>query len=303
MTVNDLLDEFELQHAQYVEPETMRRLRQQLKHARSGFGTLRLDRVTPRAIMLWRGKLPAGSAHMILHTFKQALAYAVRTRLVEENPAVSVPNPEPRRPTVTPFADPAEVDSFADELGDWRPIPIFAAATGLRPQEWMALERGDIDRAAGVVHVRRVLTRLQRVKPYGKTAGSVRRVPLTDRALEALDSLPSGLHTRLVFPAIGGQHLHHSWFHREIWLPGMRAWVAGDENRQRRRPYDLRHTYASFAIAAGMHPFQLARYMGTSMEQIDKTYGHLLPDSDARARELLNRWERAQSERLKRAAL
>jgi hypothetical protein len=41
----------------------------------------------------------------------------------------------------------------------------------------------------------------------------------------------------------------------------------------------MRHTYAAFAIAAGMHTFTRARYMGTSEEQISKTYGHLLPGS------------------------
>jgi integrase len=46
-----------------------------------------------------------------------------------------------------------------------------------------------------------------------------------------------------------------------------------------RGPYALRHTYAAFAIAAALSLYELARFMGTSVEQIDKTYGHLLPDS------------------------
>ena len=46
-----------------------------------------------------------------------------------------------------------------------------------------------------------------------------------------------------------------------------------------RTPYALRHTFATFAIAAGVSLFELARFMGTSVEQIDRTYGHLLPDS------------------------
>jgi hypothetical protein len=45
-------------------------------------------------------------------------------------------------------------------------------------------------------------------------------------------------------------------------------------------PTPLRHTYASFAIAAGVSLFELARFMGTSAEQIDRTYGHLLPGLD-----------------------
>jgi hypothetical protein len=39
-----------------------------------------------------------------------------------------------------------------------------------------------------------------------------------------------------------------------------------------------------FAIAAGVSLFELARFMGTSVEQIDERYGHLLPDSHDRAR-------------------
>ena len=48
--------------------------------------------------------------------------------------------------------------------------------------------------------------------------------------------------------------------------------------------YALRHTFATFGIAAGVSLFELARFMGTSVDQIDKTYGHLLPDSIERAR-------------------
>jgi hypothetical protein len=34
--------------------------------------------------------------------------------------------------------------------------------------------------------------------------------------------------------------------------------------------------------------FELARFMGTSVEQIDRTYGHLLPDTLERARTALD---------------
>jgi integrase len=54
-----------------------------------------------------------------------------------------------------------------------------------------------------------------------------------------------------------------------------------------RSPYALRHTYASWAIAAGIGLFELSRLTGTSVEQIDRTYGHLLPDSLDRARQAL----------------
>ena len=69
-------------------------------------------------------------------------------------------------------------------------LVVFAAATGLRPGEWIALERRDIDRDARVVYVRRAF-RNGRIK-CPKTEGSIRAVPLQTIALEALDQLPAG---------------------------------------------------------------------------------------------------------------
>ena len=45
---------------------------------------------------------------------------------------------------------------------------------------------------------------------------------------------------------------------------------------------------AAFTIAAGVSLFELARFMGTSVDQIDKTYGHLLPDALERTRQALD---------------
>ena len=43
-------------------------------------------------------------------------------------------------------------------------------------------------------------------------------------------------------------------------------------------PYALRHTYAAFMLAA-FPTDTVARFMGTSVSQIEDTYGHLLPNS------------------------
>jgi len=58
-----------------------------------------------------------------------------------------------------------------------------------------------------------------------------------------------------------------------------------------RPPYALRHSYASWSIAAGVGLFELSRLMGTSVDQIDKTYGHLLPDALDRARAALDAFD------------
>lgn len=161
-------------------------------------------------------------------------------------------------------------------------IPVFAGLTGLRPEEWIGLERRDVDTRNGVVHVRRVYTD-GRVKDYGKQTRSLRAVPLPTRAAEALAALPPRLDTALLFPGERGGHLNlHAW-RADHWTPAVRA--AGLAHRP---PYSLRHTFASFSIAAGVSLFELARFMGTSVDQIDKTYGHLLPDSLDRARSALD---------------
>jgi integrase len=104
--------------------------------------------------------------------------------------------------------------------------------------------------------------------------------------LEALDAHPWRLDTPLVFPSEQGDYLSlHSW-RREEWRPALES--AG---LPRLVPYAMRHTFAAFAIAAGMGTFHLARTMGTSMEQIDKTYGHLLPESEEYLRGLLDSYD------------
>jgi hypothetical protein len=52
--------------------------------------------------------------------------------------------------------------------------------------------------------------------------------------------------------------------------------------------YDLRHTYATFALRAGVPVFAVSRFMGTSIAMIDRHYGHLANDSRDHAVALLD---------------
>jgi integrase len=180
-------------------------------------------------------------------------------------------NRQPAPRTVRAFTR-AELEAIALELPPrYATLPIFAAATGLRPQEWQALERRDIDRHHGVVNVRRTVSSGDVVE-LGKTNGARRQVPLSQRSDAALDAIPPRLDTPLVFPAPRGGVLDLNHFRCREWAPAIEA--AGFARPA--RIYDLRSTFASDALAAGVGIHALARIMGTSVRMIERHYGTLL---------------------------
>jgi integrase len=91
----------------------------------------------------------------------------------------------------------------------------MAASSAGAPETGFALERRDLDRAGRVLYVEREHVEGE-TKPYGKTAASRRRVPLTARALEAVEALPPRLDSSLLFPAVRGGYLNlRNWRARE----------------------------------------------------------------------------------------
>lgn len=59
---------------------------------------------------------------------------------------------------------------------------------------------------------------------------------------------------------------------------------SGDRGQRHQEParlYDLRSTFASEAVAAGVTVFELARVMGTSVAMIERHYGALLDGAGA----------------------
>jgi integrase len=76
----------------------------------------------------------------------------------------------------------------------------------------------------------------------------------------------------LLFPSPrGGLRDLHNW-RRRVWHPAVEA----SGIRRPARVYDLRSTFASDALAAGVSIFTLARVMGTSTLMVERHYGTLL---------------------------
>jgi integrase len=282
ITLSELVAEYLAQHE--AAPRTIAKLRWLLAKATGAFGDRRVIDLQSEEIGAWRATLPEGHRFEATQALRQVLNRAVAWEIIDSNPAkVGVDNPRRQHPEKCPFESWGEIDALAAQLGPvYGPMVVFAAATGLRPGEWIAHEQRDLDRESRVVYVRRAFAHGRLKRP--KTRRSVRAVPLQAIALEALDRLPARADTPLLFPAPRGGYLDLHNFRRRVWKPAQRA--AGIEPM--RRPYDLRHTFATFALRAGISTFDLSRFMGASLAMIDRHYGHLARDGREHAAALLD---------------
>jgi integrase len=305
--------------AHEAEPPTIAKLRAELRQLCNKFGERPLRSVEQYELQAWRKTLSPGARHNVTRATKQMYAQCVDWGWLhaDESPAARLKNPRPNRPEVKP--PPWEsVLAISDEIDQrYEGLPEFAAGTGLRPEEWVALERADFDYEARVVRVRRVYSQAiwtELGADGRKTRLQRRDVPLRQVVLDALarrhEKLPTRIDTPLMFPAPRGGPINIDRWRQRDWLAACRA--AGlahrvptrskEAHRPSRgfgwraefRPKDLRHVYASESIAAGVDLFTLSRRMGTSLKEIDETYGHLVHGAVDRELGLLNAWDVAQ---------
>ena len=245
--------------------------------AREQFGSWTLAELEGAAddVAAWRAGLSDTSRYRKTLAFRQALNAAVRWRYLTVNPVAQAgTNPQPRTDEFLPLSR-EQIDVLDAELGAVHgPLVVFAAETGLRTNEWAALERRDVDQAGRAVAVQRRVSDGV-VTPYPKTERSRRRVPLTARALDAYRRLPARLDTPLVFPAPQGGYLVARQLAdaRVVRRPGRDRYRAA---RPVPPPPHVRHQGAR----RGYLDFELARVMGASVREIDRTYGHLARDSE-----------------------
>src|SRR3954467_10991304 len=245
MTLGELVDEDPEMHQ--AEPGTPANLRWLLGKATATLGEVRLADLSPKDVYSWRLTIPEGHRFEATQALRQGLGRAVVWGLLESNPAKrGVPNQLRRSKEKQPFESWQQIYEIAERLSPiYGPMVVFAAATGLRPSELFALEQPDVDRDLGVVYVRRAYAN-GRLK-HTKTRLSTRAVPLQAIAVEALDWLPRSENPTL-FPNSRGGHGDLRVSGRRPWKPVQTA--AGIEPL--RGLYDLRHTYATFALRAGI---------------------------------------------------
>ncbi|MDQ3671462.1 MAG: site-specific integrase [Actinomycetota bacterium] len=280
-TLSDLVEEYLEMHQ--AAPVTIAKLRWLLRKATRTLGDTRLADLSPKDVYGWRLTVPEGHRFEATQALRQVLNRAVEWDLIDFNPAKRGIRNAPRRPREKrPFESWEEIEAVAAELGPlYGPMVVFCSATGLRPSELFGLEQRDIDHRLGVVYVRRAFANGRLTQT--KTRLSNRAVPLQAKALEALYELAPS-ENPILFPSLRGGRIDFRSFGRRRWKPAQNA--AGIEPL--RDLYDLRHTYVTFALRAGVPVFAVSRFMGSSIAMIDHHYGHLAHDSRQHAVSLLD---------------
>jgi integrase len=115
------------------------------------------------------------------------------------------------------------------------------------------------------------------LKDGGKTEGSVRTVPLRAIVVAALDALRPRIDTPVLFPAPRAGDIES--FGTASGRPALRA--AGIDHRPIK---SMRHSFATWAIEAGVELSFLARIMGTSVRELEDTYFRWLTRTDEQLR-------------------
>jgi integrase len=130
--------------------------------------------------------------------------------------------------------------------------------TGMRPEEVFRIERANIDLAQRSI-----------VNPFGKTKAARRKLTMTDEVWSIMKKRASSSYSKYVFPSPDNP---------ERPIGSVRKAHDGAVRRAKVQPafrlYDLRHTYASRAVMAGVDLPTLGALLGHTTIQMTMRYVH-----------------------------
>jgi integrase len=188
------------------------------------------------------------------------------------------------------FITPAEWATIMGNMDPhFRPFFQFLVGTGLRFGEATALTATDFNLKAKTPSVR--ITKAWKEddeKGYyigpPKTKKSRRTVSLAPSTVDAVKPLVEAAGTGYVFTLKRGGVMRSGAVFNRAWEPALKA--SGYIKRTKEDPgnmprvHDIRHTHASWMVAAGMDIFALSRRLGhESVTTTMDRYSHLLPDA------------------------
>jgi integrase len=208
---------------------------------------------------------------------RDGLALAVKDKLLTANPVDDVPRAKHQKPLPDPFSR-EESECIISEAAraDEGQIHNMVETwfwTGLRTSEILGLEWANVDFPSGTALIASALVHGEQ---KDRTKTSVARVVhLNSRAQAALQR-------QREFTQVGGARVFQDprysadWkseeaFQRVYWKRMLKRLGI-----RYRRPYNMRHSYATAMLMAGMTPAFCARQLGHSVEVFLQTYAKWL---------------------------
>jgi integrase len=267
------------------------------------WGKVSLNEITYEDVQVWLDKLAteksASTARIAYYMLSSSLKAAIRAKKLDVSPctAVILPSlpPAPER-----YFTAEEIDRvFSCLKGEYWVLANILVESGLRLGEAIALHWQRVDLNAQTIDVVEAWDAHNRViKAYPKSKRR-RTVPLSDHLLEILErrydpsATPCGFRhaqgsTCRSDLVVGGKArktgdvLHPRYFSYDIWKAALKAAEVGDA-----RVHDLRHTYASRLVTAGVDLVQVQYLLGHSSIMTTQRYAHLQKTGHDQIREAL----------------
>ncbi|MDD0814251.1 tyrosine-type recombinase/integrase [Curvibacter sp. HBC28] len=233
-----------------------------------------------------RPALSGKTVNNYVSVLREAIEMAVTDRLLETNPVEKVPRAKHQKEPPDPFTrDEAERIIGAlllNHPGQVHNLVEFWFWSGMRTSEIFGLTWSNVDRASDTVLVTEALVR-GKYKNRTKT-NVARTLILNSRAKAALarqrqHTLAAGA-TVFQDPRYGKAWDDERAFRRSYWTPTLKRLGI-----RYRRPYNMRHTYATAMLMAGMNPAFCAKQLGHSVDIFLSTYAKWI-DGDRNAMEM-----------------
>lgn len=233
-------------------------------------------------------KVGAKTIRNLHKALEPTLDCAVRWKLLSANPASHIELPTWDREEAN-YLDPDQARDFlnAARSDKWFVAFLLALETGARPNELLAIRWNDLDSERRTVRIRRSLYwpkggGFEFTRP--KTEKSIRTITVSALAVEELrrhrvlqleQRMEQGADYQdhgLIFASEIGTPLLWRNLGRRHLKPVLKAAGISPEGFSM---YSLRHTHCALRIMNSDNFLAIARDMGTSISQIDATYGHV----------------------------
>ncbi len=255
-------------------------------------GDVPVDRLTPSTVRAWHAGLKPNAPTERARAYgllRAIMVTAIADELRSDNPCRVRGAGSASKVHQTKTASLGELEVIVGAMPPrYRAMVLLAAWCGLRFGALAELRRDDVALDAGVLHVRRGVTRTTGAVHIGdpKSQAGRRTVSVPPHLLPVLrDHLAEHVGQggkALLFPARGGQHMAPSSLYK-VWYPARAA--AG---RSDLRFHDLRHTGATLAAATGATLAELMARLGHSTPAAALRYQHAAADRDRAIAEALS---------------